>query len=387
MAENMVVLGGGTGGVVAASRLSRLLGSLDWTGRVVLVDRDLTYRFAPSFLWVMTGARRPERVRADLRRLRRRAVEVLRAEALEVDPETRIVKTTEGALPYDRLVIALGAELAPEALPGFAEAAHNVYTLEGAEAAGRALHEFEEGRVVVLVSRLPYKCPAAPYETALLTAALLRRRGVRERTSIDIYTPEPHPMPAAGPVMGRALSGMLTERGIGLHPERTVESIDPATRELLFTDGERIPFDLLLGVPPHRAPEAVLRSGLGAESGFLPVDPHTLEAEAEGVFAIGDVTQIPIAGGKFLPRAGVFAHAEAEVVARRIEREVAGRPPSSAFDGAGSCFVEMGDGVAAYATGDFYAKDAPRVRLRRPGRRWHLAKVAFERYWMARWFR
>ena len=352
---------------------------------MVLVERDLTYRFAPSFLWVMAGTRRPEQITAGLDRLSRRDIDVVRGEVLEIDTGDRAVKTTEAALPYDRLVIALGAELAPEALPGFAEEAHNVYTLEGAAAAGRALRSFEGGRVAVLVSRLPYKCPAAPYETALLAEALLRRRGVRPDSTIDVFTPEPFPMPTAGPAMGEALSGILEARGIGLHPNRNVERVDPEARELVSEGGERVPYDLLLGVPPHRAPEPVRRSSLAAESGFVPVDPHTLATAAEGVYAIGDITQIPIAGGKFLPKAGVFAHAEAEVVARRINREMAGREPSAVFDGTGACFVEMGDGVAAFATGDFYAGGGAEVRLRRPGRRWHLAKVAFEKYWFRRW--
>ncbi len=385
MAGNVVILGGGTGGLVAARWLRRLLGSLGWGGRVVLVERDLTYRFAPSFLWVMAGTRRPEQITAGLDRLSRRDIDVVRAEVLEIDTGGRVVKTTEAALPYDRLVIALGAELAPEELPGFAEEAHNVYTLEGAAAAGRALRSFDGGRVAVLVSRLPYKCPAAPYETALLAEALLRRRGVRLDSTIDVYTPEPFPMPTAGPAMGRALTGFLEARGIGLHPDRSVERVDREARELVLEGGERPPFDLLLGVPPHRAPEAVRRSGLAAESGFVPVDPRTLATAAEDVYAIGDITQIPIAGGKFLPKAGVFAHAEAEVVARRIDREMAGLEPSAVFDGTGSCFVEMGDGVAAFATGDFYAEGGAEVRLRRPGRRWHLAKVAFEKYWFRRW--
>jgi sulfide:quinone oxidoreductase len=129
------------------------------------------------------------------------------------------------------------------------------------------------------------------------------------------------------------------------------------------------------------------RSGLAAESGFLPVDPHTLAAGAEGVFGIGDVAQIPIADGKFLPRAGVFATAQARVVARRIGWEVAGRRPKAVFDGKGSCLVEIGGGRAAYAAGDFYEAGGPRVRLHRAGRRWHLSKVALERRWMRRWFR
>ena len=380
--STVVVLGGGIGGLVAARRLRR---HLDRSDRVVLVERDPTFRFAASFLWIMTGARRLDDVTADLRRLRQRGIELVEAQVEGIDVANRSVATLAGPVAYDRLVVALGAELAPEALPGFPEAARSVYTPEGAAEAGRALREHQGGRVVVLVSRLPYKCPAAPYETAFLTEALLRERGVRARSSVDVYTPEPLPMPTAGPAMGEALRGMLERRGIGFHPQRTAEQIDPQARELLLADGDRVPYDLLLGVPPHRPPAAVRESGLTGESGFVPVDASTLATSADGVFAIGDVTAIPIAGGKFLPKAGVFAHAEAEVVARRIADELAGRAPVAAFDGKGSCFLELGDGLAAYATGDFYAPASPEVSLRRPGHRWHLAKVAFEKYWLRRW--
>jgi sulfide:quinone oxidoreductase len=387
MERNVVVLGGGIGGVVAASRLSRDLSSLGSGGRVVLVERDLAHPFASSFPWVMSGTRRPEQVTADLRSLRRRAVDVVRGEVLQIDPDERVVQTATGTIDYRWLVIALGAELGPEALPGFTEGAHNVYTLDGADAAGRALRSFEGGRLAVVVSRLPYKCPAAPYEIALLAEAVLRDRGVRDRVSIDVYTPEPYPMPTAGPAIGHALTTLLSERGISLHPQSSVDHVEPASRELVFADGARASYHLLLGVPPHRAPDVIRRSGLAGDSGFLPVDPHTLAAKAEGVFGIGDVAQIPIADGKFLPRAGVFATAQAKVVARRIGWEIAGRRPTATFDGRGSCLVEIGDGRAAHAAGDFYDADGPRVRLHRPGRRWHLTKVALERRWMRKWFR
>ena len=380
--RTVVVLGGGSGGIVVARRLRRLL---DRSDRVVIIEREATYRFAPSFLWVMTGARRPEQVGRDLARLGRHGIEVHRAEILEIDPEHRRIKTSEAELGYDALVVSLGAELAPDALPGFAEGAHNIYTLEGALHAGAALRRFEGGNVVVLVSRLPYKCPAAPYETALLAEAMLRRRGVRDRSRIDVYTPELLPMPTAGPVLGEALRGMLEERGIGFHPENSVERVDPKGGQIFLAGGERVMCDLLLGVPPHRAPQVVRDSALAGETGFVPVDPATLATTVEGVYAIGDVTTIPIAGGKFLPKAGVFAHAEAEVVAERVAAELGGRTSSATFDGRGACFVELGDGRAAYATGDFYAGEAPEVHLRRPGRRWHLAKVAFEKYWLRRW--
>jgi sulfide:quinone oxidoreductase len=353
----------------------------------VLVDRDATFRFAPSFLWVMTGARRPAQISTDRRCLRRAGIEVLQADVGEIDPTHHRVKTSEGEMSCDRLVIALGAELAPDALPGFGEAAHNVYTLDGAAAAADALGRFDGGSVAVVVSRLPYKCPAAPYETAFLAEAVLRGRGVRDRATIDVYTPEPYPMPTAGPVLGQALAAMLAERGITLHPEHTVERIDATASELVLAGGERVGYDLLLGVPPHRAPALLRESPLAGPTGFVPVDPASLATVVDGVYAIGDATSISIAGGKFLPKAGVFANKQADVVAARIAAELRGAAPASGFDGSGACFLELGDGAAAYASGSFYGETGPTMRLRRPGRRWHLAKIAVERYYLRRWLR
>jgi DNA-binding SARP family transcriptional activator len=155
---------------------------------------------------------------------------------------------------------------------------------------------------------------------------------------------------------------------------------------LMLADGGRVAYDVLIGVRPHAAPEVARTAGLAAESGFIPVDRATLATSAAGVFAIGDVTVITIAGGKMLPKAGVFAHAEAEVVSRRIAAELRGGDSREHFVGHGACFVEMGDGIAAYATGDFYAEGAPDVHMRNPSRRWHALKVGFEQYWLRRWW-
>lgn len=192
-------------------------------------------------------------------------------------------------------------------------------------------------------------------------------------------------MPTAGPVLGEVLTGMLAGRGITLHPECSVERIDPAAGELMLAGGETACYNLLLGVPPHRAPEVLRGSGLAVDTGFLPVDGASLATTAEGVFAVGDATTVPIGGGRLLPKAGVFAEAEAHVVAANIAAKLTGRPPTARFDGKGACFVELGDGQAAFASGDFYAAAAPKIGLRRPGRHWHLAKIALEKFWMRRW--
>lgn len=377
--RTVVVLGGGIGGQVAACSLRRRLPRED---RVVLVERTARFSFPPSYLWVLSGARRPAQVSRTLHRLQRVGVELLQAEVVGIDLDERRVKTSTGGLTFDRLVVALGAELAPDALSGFVEGAHNIYTLEGAASAAQGLRDLSGGRVVVQVSRLPFKCPAAPYEAEFLARDALRRRGLGDRSSVAVYTPEPFPMPTAGQAVGQALAGMLSSRGIDFHPGQTVEGIDPTARELRLASGERVSYDLLLGVPPHRLPDVLKSSPLASGPGFIPVDGNTLTTGREGVYAIGDVTAIPLGGGRFLPKAGVFASAEAEVVARRIAAELAGEPPTARFDGHGSCFVELGGGVAAYASGDFYAEGGPRVNLRRSGRIWHWSKVALEQYWL-----
>jgi sulfide:quinone oxidoreductase len=381
--KTVVVLGGGTGGLVAARRLRK---RLDSTDRVVLIDRSATFRFAPSYLWVMTGARQPNQITRDLRSLRRHGVEVLTADVQALDTANRLVETSNGTLSCDRLVVSLGAELAPQLLPGFSEGAHNLYTVDGAAAARDALQHLDGGRIVVLVSSLPFKCPAAPYEAALLAEAVLRRRGVRDRSTVDVVTPESLPMAAAGPPAGEALVDMLRQRGIGFNSASTAERIDSDSHAVVLSGGERIPYDVLIGIPPHVAPDAARTSGLAAESGFIPVDRATLATSADGVYAIGDVTAISIPGGKLLPKAGVFAHREAEVVASRIAAELRGEGETAVFDGRGSCFVEMGDGIASFAQGHFFTEGVPVPNLRKPGRQWHVLKVLFEQYWLRRWW-
>lgn len=376
--KTILILGGGVGGLTAANELRQRLGP---EHRIVLVDKRGEHLFTPSLLWLMVGTRRREQLTKDLRKMVRPGVEVVRAEVRELDPEHARVIIDSRELGYDALIISLGADLAPESLPGYVGTAHNFFDLDGAAQLSTALQAFQGGRVIVAVSALPYKCPAAPYEAALLLEDALRRRGLRGRSEVALFTPEPQPMPVAGPEMGRAVTALLAQRGIGLHPNRSLQAVDAERRELVFQDGTREAFDLLAAVPPHRPPVAIKQSPLANEAGWIPVDKSTLRTRFEGVYALGDVAAITLTNGKPLPRAGVFAHAEALAVAKTLATELGTQRPA-AFDGVGYCWVELGSGRAAFASGDFYAEPDPVVHLQRPGPLWHLGKVLFERYWM-----
>lgn len=376
----VLVLGGGVGGLVAATTLRK---ELPEPHRVVLVDRDPQHVFAPSLLWLMVGARRSDQISRPLERLSRKGIEVVLGDIEAIDPENRRVHLRGGTeLEGDYLVVSLGADLAPENVSGLAEAGHNFYTLAGAESLRAALTGFKGGRVVVLTAVPAYKCPAAPYEAGMLINRFLGQNG--SGSVVDIYAAEPGPLGVAGPEVSAGVRALVEGEGIGYHPEHQVVDVDPQGGELSFTSGATASFDLLAYVPPHRAPEAVRAAGMLDESGWIPVDRHTMLTGHPGVYAIGDVTTIPLQMGKPLPKAGVFAERQAKVVARNIALELTGRGEPGLFDGQGECFIETGGGKAGFGKGDFYAEPTPQVSLRMPSRRLHLVKVLFEKIWLRR---
>lgn len=379
--RTVLILGGGIGGVVAAARLRRLLPRHH---RVVLIEREPDFVFAPSFLWLMTGGRTAAQISRPLSRLERRGVEVVRGEIERIDPAAREVGVSGRRLTGDYLIVALGAELASEAIPGLAEAGHNFYALEGAEAFRDAFEGFTGGKLVVLTAAPAYKCPAAPYEAAMLLEAACRKRGIRAETKIALFAAEPGPMGVAGPAVSAAVRQMVEGKGIGYHPEHQVQLVDGPARWLKFANGAEASFDLLAFVPPHRAPKVVRESGLVGENGWMSADRHTLETRYAGVYALGDVVAIPLTLGKPLPKAGVFARAQAEVVAGNIAHAITGKGRPTSFTGEGGCFIETGDGNAGFGLGNFYGEPVPQVIMRAPARRWHAAKVLLEKDWLWR---
>ena len=382
MAHTVLILGGGVGGVVAANRLRRLLPAGD---RVVVVDRLSDSAFPASLPWLTAGRRSVAAISRPLRRLLKPDIEVITGEIEQILPDTKEIVVGGRRLAGDDVIITLGAALVPERIPGLAQAGYNLYATEGAEALRRAMERFTRGLVVVLTAAPAYKCPAAPYEVALLLEDLCRRRGIRDQVEFRVIAAEPAPMGVAGPAVSAAVRELLASRGISYLPDHQVASVDPVAKRLHFTNDMWVAFDLLAYVPPHGAPDVVVRSGLTGESGWIAADRHTLETRWPGVYALGDVVSLPLAMGKPLPKAGVFARSQAEVVARNIAARRHGTAANARFDGHGTCFIEIGGGKAAQGKGNFYAEPVPTVALKPPGRRWHLGKVLFEQTWLRGW--
>jgi sulfide:quinone oxidoreductase len=186
---------------------------------------------------------------------------------------------------------------------------------------------------------------------------------------------------------------LLDDRGIAFHPEHRVSRIDGTARKVFF-DGAEASYDLLVGVPPHKAPRVVEEAGLTDATGYVPTHPETLEILADpetlttrypGVFAIGDITAVRLLNALFLPKAGVFVEAEARVVAQNIAAAVGGRGGLARFDGRGFCYVEVGEGMAAFGSGNFYEYPGPSVALEPPSAQYRRDKEEFERV-LDTWF-
>ncbi len=381
--KTILVLGGGVGGLVTAHELRR---QLPKPHRVVLVERSNTHLFAPSLLWLMVGLRKAESIRRPLAALERQGIEVVQGEIASLAPETRTIQVDGRQLSGDYLIVSLGAELAPETIPGLSEAGANLYTLEGMTRLSDTLATFTAGNIILVVASSPYKCPAAPYEAAMLLEYYCRKRHIREQVHLALYAGEGGPMGVAGPQVSAAVRDMVEKKGIQYFPDQYVTQVDPQTRQIVFASGLTARYDVLAFVPPHRAPRLAIAAGLAPEGAWIPVDRATLATRYPGVYAIGDITGIPLTLGKPLPKAGVFAHGQAEVVAHNIAVAITGKGEARRFEGHGECFIEMGDGKAGFARGDFYTEPAPTVKMYTPGAHWHAAKLLFEKDWLRRWF-
>lgn len=387
MSKTVVVLGAGVGGLTAATELGKVLPAQD---RIVLVDRSFIGSLGLSLLWVLRGWRTSEQVTVEPTAAALPGVDMVTAEVERVDLAARTVDCgPAGTIGYDALVIALGASLDNARLPGLPQAldtgvAGQFYTLAGAADLHRRIQALETGRIMVLVAAVPFKCPAAPFEAAFLIADQLGEKFTSGAVQVDAFTPDPLPMPVAGPGVGEALVGMMTDQGIGFHGSKSATGIDPQTRTVEFADGTGESFDLLAVVPPHTPGTALASSGFGP-SGWIPVDPATLATTTPGVFAIGDSTALLLANGKPLPKAAIFAEAEGEVAAHQVARYLGYDAPDARFTGEGACYVELGSRLAAKGEGNFLASPAPQITLRGPSSAYHQEKEKQERDWLDRW--
>jgi sulfide:quinone oxidoreductase len=375
MRTRVVVLGAGFGGLELTTILSDAFGS---TIDIVLVDQRDTFVFGFSKLDVMFGRQLPADAHHPYRDIVKPGVRFVRSTVRAIDPVAKRVVTEGETFEADLLIVALGADLHPEATPGLVECGNEFYTVAGAEALREVLPRFERGPAIVGVTGKTFKCPPAPSEAALLLHDYLTARGRRADTEISLVMPFGKPIPPS-PETSDAILAAFAERGIRFVKDRLVTALDATRKVAVLDDGSEMPFALFLGVPVHRVPRVVAESGL-VDDAWVPVDKQTLETRFPGVYAVGDVN------GDGTPKAGVFAEGAARVVAAAIIARLRGGGDPVPYAGAGSCYVEMGNERVGRVDVNFLSGPKPTGIFHEPSLALVAEKVRFGSSRARRWF-
>jgi len=378
--RSTLVLGGGFGGIAVATELKLALGD---EHDVTLVDRSERFSMGLRKLWELVGHGTIAEGSRSRDALAAHGIRVVRDDVESIDVDARSAGVGGELLSADYLVLALGAVPRPDLVTGLPEHGHDMWSTAGVPGAARALAALDGGRVLMLISGAPYPCPPAPYECVMHVHDHLLARGLRDRIELSVATVQPLLMPNAGVEGSAWMAERLDERDISYRTGVTIDRVDAG--KVVVDDGE-LPFDLLLAVPPHRAPAVVVESGLTGESGWVPVDRATLRTAHENVFAVGDVTGIKLSNGLPLPKAGVIAELEGIRVASAIAADARGAADSGPFTGEASCYVELGTEIAARMDVKFFTEPAPEIAFVEPSGERAAEKRQFESERLSRWF-
>ncbi|MGF0115167.1 NAD(P)/FAD-dependent oxidoreductase [Promicromonospora sp. Marseille-Q5078] len=389
MPARILVLGGSFAGMTAALDVRSRLGT---EAEVTVVAASDRFVFNPSLIWVPFGRRGRTDVTFPLApTFARRGVEFVHGSATYLDPDAHRVETTEGDLEYDYLVIATGYRNDLDAVPGMYETP-TITTLRDAERTGEAWRHFldEPGDVVVGATQRA-SCFGAAYEFLFNVSYQLRRAGLHDQVRLTYVTAEPFAghfgiggMPGA-----KALMGMFARKeGISVITDQAMREIRPDA--VVLDDGREVPFRFAMVVPPFRGQDFLAKTpGLVDAGGYVPVRPTYQTESWDDVYAVGIASAVPVPWVTpvpvGVPKTGFPTEQQAHVAARNIADQVRGQAPSSSKEFAripALCIMDAGNnGVAMIADRMLPPR---RAAVMIPGPQNHLAKVAFEKYSIAK---
>lgn len=377
---HILILGGGFGGLAAANEIRNNLTSSQV--KITIIDKKDWFMVGFAKLWIIKGTRTFENSIGSLNQLIKKEINFLKEEIIQIDLHNKQIKTTTKTLSYDFLIIAMGAVLAPEKIPGLSENGMNLYDHNQLTEIHKKIKNMRAGNIAISIMGMPYKCPPAPFEASLLIDSMLRDAGVRESIQIHFYSPAPITLPAAGPEISKIILSLINSENIIFHDSCKIKSVEK--NKLIFQNGEEANFDLLLAVPPHVAPNVIYESGLAKEGGFIPIN-RDCKTPFENVYAVGDVTTLTVIDTMTVPKAGVFAEGEAITVAQNIISNIQSKNKLLLFDGKGGCFLESGRDTASIIEVDMFTESKPTTKLTESTAKHLDEKLQFEKERLSKW--
>ncbi len=248
MPARVVVLGGGVGGTLVANLLDKELGK---DVQVTVVDPTGMHDYQPGYLYVALGEASGHWLSRDERTLLRKGVDLAIEEAVRIHPDAQTVQLARGgSLEYDYLVIATGARLVHDAIPGLAEGSFGFYSLGDSERLREELRRFTGGRLLIGIAGIPYKCPPAPVEFTMMVEEYFRKKGIRDKSSVTLLSPLNRAFTIES--ASKLIQPIMEQRGIELETFFNVETVQPSDGTVSSLEGDTKEYDLLVLVPPHR---------------------------------------------------------------------------------------------------------------------------------------
>jgi sulfide:quinone oxidoreductase len=326
--KHLVILGHGTGGTIIAAKMRQRLAESEW--QITVIDRDWQHHYQPGWLFIPFGIYTAADCVKPKAKFVPPGVTLVLDEITEIDPAKKQVKTRRDTYAYDWLVVATGARIMPDEVEGMAEGmgrdVHTFYSQEGAVALYDKMKYFHQGRVVINIAELPFKCPVAPLEFAFMADWFFAKNGVRQNIEIELVTP----LSAAftKPVAAGILGKICEEKNIKVTPNYQIAQVDAAKKVIKSYGDQEVAYDLLVAIPPNFGAQIIIDSGMGDPMGYVDTDHHTLKAKNyDYIYVVGDATNVPTS------KAGAVAHYEADTIVDNLVREIDGQPPWPEYDG------------------------------------------------------
>lgn len=341
--KELLILGAGTAGTMMANHLNHELNKKEWN--ITIVDERMKHYYQPGYLFLPFDIYSPKDIVKYIEEFIPKGVHLIKSKIEKINPNENNVQLSDGQLlRYDILIVATGANIAPEEIEGmkgseWQKSVFDFYTFEGALALRNKLRKWEGGKLVVHITEMPIKCPVAPLEFAFLADSFFNHKKMREVVDITYVTPLSGAF--TKPKATKALDHLLAEKHINIETDFAIEHVDNEKKVIVDYSGREIPFDLLVTVPTNKGDDLMARSGMGDELNYVPTHKATLQSKAhENIFVLGDASDIPAS------KAGSVAHFEAEILTENILRYMKGEPLKAEFDGHANCFIETGNGKA-----------------------------------------
>jgi sulfide:quinone oxidoreductase len=386
--KNIVILGAGTAGTMMANHLTKELDKHLWN--INIIDESETHYYQPGYLFLPFEIYQTDDIIKPTKDFIPKHVQLHTGKIEKIEAKDNLVKMANGdEFPYDILIIATGAKIAPAETEGmmgaeWQKSVFDFYTFDGALALQKKLKEWEGGKLVVHITEMPIKCPVAPLEFAFLADSFFQHKNMRDKVDITFVTPLSGAF--TKPKATEALEYLLKEKNITIVGDFAIEKVDNEKNCIIDWGGKEVEFDLLVTVPTNMGDEVIGRSGLGDDLNYVPTNKATLQSLANpNIFVIGDASNIPAS------KAGSVAHFEAEILTENILRYINNEPLKEEFDGHANCFVETGHGKALLidfnythepVEGTFPFPGVGPLRLLKESRMNHMGKLAFRWiYW------